>query len=94
MHRARVYAIHPYTTYTILESMVMLNIEQLTPMPNVLWLGGSPCAGKTTIARMLAEKYGLRLYHFDRHEPDHIEQSRAACISMLCLKTRTCVPLV
>jgi hypothetical protein len=37
----------------------------------VLWLGGSPCAGKSTVAALLAERHGLRLYscdaHFDRH---------------------------
>lgn len=42
-----------------------------TPLPHVLWLGGSPCAGKSTVAALLAERHGLRLYscdaHFDRH---------------------------
>ena len=37
----------------------------------VFWLGGSPCAGKSTVAALLAERHGLRLYscdsHFDRH---------------------------
>lgn len=38
---------------------------------DVIWLGGSPCAGKSTVAALLAERHGLRLYscdaHFDRH---------------------------
>lgn len=38
----------------------------------VLWIGGSPCAGKTSIAGALAAKYSLHVYHYDRHEPDHI----------------------
>lgn len=38
-------------------------------LPHVLWIGGPPDAGKTTVANMLAEKYGLGVYHFDRHEP-------------------------
>jgi dephospho-CoA kinase len=37
----------------------------------VLWLGGSPCTGKSTVAKRLAERFGLSLYHaddsFERH---------------------------
>ncbi len=37
----------------------------------IFWLGGSPCAGKSTIARTLADRYGLAVFHcddtFDRH---------------------------
>lgn len=40
-------------------------------LAHVLWIGGPPDSGKTSIARMLAEKYGLQVYHFDRHEPAH-----------------------
>jgi hypothetical protein len=40
-------------------------------LAHVLWLGGSACAGKTSVARRLAELHGLRTYHcddaFDRH---------------------------
>lgn len=32
---------------------------------HVYWLGGSPCAGKSSIARQLAEQFGLHLYHCD-----------------------------
>jgi len=41
---------------------------------NVLWIGGSVCAGKSTAAARLAEGYGLRAYHYDRHEPLHIQR--------------------
>jgi hypothetical protein len=44
---------------------------------HVLWIGGPPDSGKTTIADMLAERYGLQVYHFDRHEPDHFARLRA-----------------
>ncbi|HET8629178.1 MAG TPA: hypothetical protein VFL91_17295 [Thermomicrobiales bacterium] len=40
-------------------------------LAHVLWIGGPPDSGKTSIARLLAERYGLQVYHFDRHEPAH-----------------------
>jgi len=43
-------------------------------LQNVLWIGGSVCAGKTSAATMLADRYSLRRYHFDRQEPLHIER--------------------
>lgn len=33
--------------------------------PPVLWLGGSACAGKTTVAGLLARRHGLLLVHAD-----------------------------
>jgi hypothetical protein len=36
-------------------------------LAHVLWLGGSPRAGKTTIARLLAGKYNLKIYSLDWH---------------------------
>ena len=40
-------------------------------LAHVLWLGGTPCSGKTSVARRLADSYALRLYHYDRHERAH-----------------------
>jgi hypothetical protein len=40
-------------------------------MSDVLWLGGSPCAGKSTVAAVLAARHGLHVYScdaaFERH---------------------------
>lgn len=33
------------------------------------WIGGSPCAGKSSIAQALAEQYGLYFYHSDGELP-------------------------
>ncbi len=38
---------------------------------HVYWIGGSPAAGKSTIARRLAERYGLRLYVTDDVMREH-----------------------
>jgi hypothetical protein len=34
-------------------------------LAHVLWLGGSACAGKTSVARLLAVEYGLAVQHCD-----------------------------
>ena len=34
-------------------------------LDHVLWIGGAPDAGKTTVARLLVERHGLQLYVLD-----------------------------
>jgi hypothetical protein len=34
-------------------------------LAHVYWIGGSPCSGKTSIAKALVERYGLRYYDCD-----------------------------
>jgi len=41
-------------------------------LAQVVWIGGSPAAGKSTIARMLAAAHGLAVYDFDRYESEHV----------------------
>ncbi|AEY65552.1 hypothetical protein [Clostridium sp. BNL1100] len=43
----------------------------------IYWLGGSTCAGKTTISNILSEKYGFIVYHCDEYLAKHIEKSNA-----------------
>lgn len=38
---------------------------------SVFWLGGSACAGKSSIARRLAAEHGLALYSCDDHFEEH-----------------------
>jgi len=33
-----------------------------------LWIGGSQWAGKSTVARLLAARYGVTAYHYDYHD--------------------------
>jgi hypothetical protein len=41
-------------------------------LSHVLWIGGGPQAGKTTLSRLLAGTYDLRIYNLDLHGPhDH-----------------------
>lgn len=40
-------------------------------LSHVSWIGGSACAGKTTLARRLAARHGLVLYSCDDHFEDH-----------------------
>jgi hypothetical protein len=42
---------------------------------HVLWIGGAPDAGKTTVARELAQKHDLPLYVLDRAEPVHVARA-------------------
>ena len=50
---------------------------------HIRWIGGGSGAGKSTIARLLAEKHGLRLYHCDDMQSAHTARSNAADHPML-----------
>ena len=45
-------------------------------LAHVLWLGGTPCSGKTSVAGRLAERHGLPVYHYDRRAKAHEARSR------------------
>jgi hypothetical protein len=44
---------------------------------HICWIGGGSGAGKTTIAGLLAEEYGLHLYHCDDTQSAHTARSNA-----------------
>ncbi len=46
--------------------------QLISALTHVLWIDGSPCAGKTSIADRLARTHDLQVYHFDRPEMEHI----------------------
>ena len=37
---------------------------------NALWIGGGQWAGKTTVAGLLTDRYGLVHYPYDYHDPN------------------------
>ncbi len=41
------------------------------------WVGGSPCAGKSTITNLLAEQLGWEVYRVDEHTDAHFKRSTA-----------------
>lgn len=45
---------------------------------HVYWIGGGSGAGKSTIARHLADRYGLRLYDTDAAMTEHADRSRGS----------------
>lgn len=49
----------------------------MTDLKNVYWVGGSPCAGKSTICERLSEKYGLTYYCVDSHYEEHLARADA-----------------
>jgi dephospho-CoA kinase len=44
------------------------------------FVGGSPCAGKSTICDLLAARHGLRIYHCDDHYDTHLERAKSGSI--------------
>ncbi|HEU5102840.1 MAG TPA: hypothetical protein VFU22_27650 [Roseiflexaceae bacterium] len=53
------------------------NIRSARQLDHVLWIGGTPCSGKTSIAHLLSEKYPLQIYHCDEAFDAHKLRMRA-----------------
>ena len=48
--------------------------EHRQVLSHVLWIGGATDTGKTTISRIIAERYGLQIYNYDRHDLPQVER--------------------
>ncbi|HEY8601608.1 MAG TPA: hypothetical protein VIL85_24490 [Thermomicrobiales bacterium] len=51
---------------------------------HVLWLGGTPCSGKSAVAQQLLAHYPLQLYHYDRYEQAHLARRDPARHPTFC----------
>jgi hypothetical protein len=51
--------------------------ELAVALRHVIWIGGAPDAGKSTLAHELARKHDLRLYIQDRYEMAHFARATA-----------------
>ena len=76
-------------------------VEDLrTRLAHVLWIGGGPQAGKTTLSRLLAGKWDLKIYNLDWHAvrehavPEHALRpgTAAAAFTRLSMDERWAVP--
>jgi hypothetical protein len=50
---------------------------QVDELPHVLWIGGVAGAGKTTVARRIARRHGMRRYNPDTQTWNHLGQALA-----------------
>ncbi|MEL6306861.1 MAG: hypothetical protein AAFN11_12875 [Chloroflexota bacterium] len=46
-------------------------------MNQVYWMGGAPCAGKTTISHIISQEFGWYVYHIDRHIESYLRRATA-----------------
>jgi hypothetical protein len=64
-------------------------------LAHVLWIGGGPQAGKTTLSRLLAGKWDLKIYNLDWHsvhEPALRPGPAVAAFKRLSMDERWAVP--
>lgn len=54
----------------------------MADLSNTLWIGGPAGAGKTTVARLLARRHGLRLYSSDTRTWEHRDRAIAAGVEL------------
>ncbi|MGD9093973.1 MAG: hypothetical protein PVF74_14080 [Anaerolineales bacterium] len=57
---------------------------------HVYWMGGAPCSGKSSIADLIADRYGLLVYHCDEAFPEHVRG--ISPISQPCMHKWTNTP--
>lgn len=44
-------------------------------LSRILWIGGSPCAGKSSITDLLAGRLNVGAYHLDEHYNEHLARA-------------------
>jgi len=53
---------------------MLVDQELVHVLSHVLWIGGAPDTGKTTISQIIAERYGLQIYNYDRHDLPQVKR--------------------
>lgn len=51
-----------------------MTVAYRNALAHVLWIGGATDSGKSTVARIIAGRHGLQVYHYDRHDRPQLEQ--------------------
>ncbi len=71
-------------------------VDARSALAHVLWIGGGPQAGKTTLSRLLAGKYDLRIYNLDSHgpRPDAMPGRAESAFAALSMDERWARPTV
>ncbi len=57
-------------------SRLFKHSTQNESLPDVFWIGGSPCSGKSTIAERITEKYSFTYYNCDAAYSSHVSRCR------------------
>lgn len=48
--------------------------DSKSELKDVLWLGGSPCTGKSSISKILATRFNIDVYHVDEAIESHAQR--------------------
>jgi len=62
-----------YTWNQIAIFEMAIKMELGMALSNVLWIGGAPDTGKTTISQIIAERHGFQIYDYDQHDHYQLE---------------------
>lgn len=46
-------------------------------MAQIYWMGGSPCAGKTTISQIIGQEFAWQIYSIDRHVERFLRRAKS-----------------
>jgi hypothetical protein len=63
--------------------------DQIMPFENTLFIGGSPCAGKSTVCDLFAQKHGFAQYHCDEHYDQHLRRAKPDQVTLRAFQKRS-----
>ena len=74
--------------HTLIQTDLLLPSRETTvsklqqALAHVLWIGRATDSGKTSVARALAERYGLQAYHLDLYDRTEIPLRHSQATSL------------